>query len=191
MKIRTGLFILGSLLLTACASSGTSSLATNTYGVTADMFEAGAFQVPNSKLILYIDLPKLRKERDGGDINGGYSFEGNAEQFHVTFFVEPPQGKAATNKDVYQYYWPLASRNPDIDKSTVKMSETDRYVKVEYFYRRIWGGQKISVKNVNYYALVQDRWIDVHVSVGNPTAADNAALANLDNKIAFTVLGVK
>lgn len=180
-----------SLLLAACTSANTSSLATNTYGLTADLFGPGAFQVPNSKLVLYIDLPKLHKESERGDINSGYSFEGQGGRFHVTFFVEPPQNNATTNKAVYQYYWPLASRNPDIDESTVKLSETDRYVKVEYFYRGTWGGKRINIKNLNYYALVQDRWIDVHVSVGNPTAADDAALANLDKEIAFAVLGAK
>jgi len=182
--------VLLALQLGACASNK-SELATQTYGVTADMFGPGMFQVPNSKLILFIDLPNLRKNKEKGDINTGYVFEGTGDRFLVTFFVEPPSQAGTTHQDVYDYYWPRASRNPLIDKSSVKTSQTDRYARVEYFYRGDFEGRRVNMKNVNYYALVKDRWIDVHVSVSNPMEADNAALANLDKKIAFTVLGQK
>jgi hypothetical protein len=177
-------------LLAACAGPQ-SQLATNTFGTTADMFMEGAFQVPNSGLILFIDVPGLRKTGEKGDINSGYAFEGSSGRFTVTFFVEPPHGVGTTHDAVHDYYWPLASRNPLIDKSSVKESSSDRYSKVEYLYRGEFRGKPVNIRHVNYYALVKDRWIDVHLSVSNPTQQDNAVLAALDKKLEFKVLGDK
>lgn len=177
-------------LLVACAAPR-SQLASPTFGATADMFMPGTFQVPNSGLALFIDVPGLRKTGEEGDIDSGYSFKGSNGRFTVTFFVEPPHGTATTHEAVHDYYWPLASRNPMIDKSSVKKSSADRYTKVEYFYRGEFRGKPVNMKNVNYYALVKDRWVDVHVSVSNPAPQDNAVLAALDRKLEFKVLGEK
>lgn len=178
-------------LLAACAAAPESQLATKTYGLTVDRFMEGAFQVPNSGLVLFIDVPGLRKTGEKGDINSGYAFEGASSRFTVTFFVEPPHGAGATHDAVRDYYWPLASRNPLIDKSSVRTSSSERYTKVEYFYRGEVRGKPVNMKNVNYYALVKDRWVDVHLSVSNPAQQDNAVLAALDKKLEFKVLGEK
>ena len=52
-------------------------------------------------------------------------------------------------------------------------------------------GKPVNIKNVNYYALVKDRWIDVHVSVSNPSPQDDVVLAALDKKLEFKVLAEK
>lgn len=150
--------------------------------------EAQRFDVPGAGWGLKLDLPGLKKQRDQGDADSQYAFEGDSERFHLTFFVERPpvEPNTGTAQEVRAYYWAKALRHPLIDAASVKTSEGPGYVKVEYFYRGKFAGREVNMKNVNYYAAHAGRWIDVHLSVhGSVTEADEDALAQLERSLAF------
>lgn len=133
-------------------------------------------------------LPAISEHQEGGDISSDFQFSGRAGRFNISYFVEQPKGMCVTSSDVYQYYWPRASRNPMIDASTVKVTEKKTFVKVEYFYSGEFGGKRINMKNVNYYALSHGKWIDLHISVSNPTQSDEDAIGEIDATLGFVEL---
>jgi hypothetical protein len=86
------------------------------------------------------------------------------DNFEISIFVEKPSGKGAENTDVFNYYWPKASRNPLIDEKSVKTETKEKFVKVSY--------TSLDIPNANYYFAFKDRWIDVHISGNRKWFAD-------------------
>jgi hypothetical protein len=64
--------------------------------------------------------------------DGNFAFRANSGLFNISLFVEKPGRSGATHQDCYQFYWPDASRNPMIEKKSIVVKETDKYVRVEY-----------------------------------------------------------
>lgn len=83
--------------------------------------------------------------------------------FEISIFVEKPAGNGAENKDVSNYYWPKASRNPLIDEKSVKTETKEKFVKISY--------STLDIPNANYYFAFKGRWVDVHIS-GNKKLLD-------------------
>lgn len=140
--------------------------------------------IPGQNWKLSFDAPPLsdkKESRRGGE----YVFKANSGRFNISFFVEVPKGDGRTHRDCYAYYWPLASRNPNIDKDSIKMSESNKYVRVQYDIVHSFGDKKIIHRNVNYYFCHKNKWVDVHISVIMPVPEDNQILKTFDKTLGY------
>ena len=82
-----------------------------------------------------------------------------------------------SNDDVYQFYWPRASRNPLIDPQSIRMERKEKFAKVTY--------TTVDMPNVNYYFAYGGRWVDVHISnLANAKAADQI-FADFESQLSY------
>jgi hypothetical protein len=129
------------------------------------------------------DAPPLRDEHES--TSNGYAYKANSGLFNMSLFVEKPSGDGTTNRDVYDFYWPQAKRNPMIDQKSVVMSSTPKYVRVQYDIHADMKGEDITQRNVNYYFAFRGRWVDVHISFVEPTKADDAIFTRFDESLTY------
>lgn len=117
----------------------------------------------------------------------GYSFLGNGGRLNVSVYVEPPQSPRATHKEVREFYWAKASQNPLIDSSMVKFFETDNYSKVTYMV--VGNGKSAGLLqfNANYFFSFEGKWVDVHISLINPTKDDVELFQTLNKSLSWTL----
>jgi hypothetical protein len=104
--------------------------------------------------------------------------------FNVSIFVEQPHGQRKTHEAVFNYYWPKAKQNPLIDASSIKVTKGSKFVRVAY---RFDVGQGTDNKNrqVNYYFVYKDRWIDVHISKMPLADADEKVFDAFDKALTY------
>lgn len=132
-----------------------------------------------------VDAPPFEK-KTGGDQGPNYVYKANSGRFNLSFFVEPKAG-GDSHKECFEHYWPMASRNPLIDKSTIQISNTDSYYRVAYDIvvppKPPYG--PLVHRNVNYFFAFEDKWVDVHISILKPEAADAKLLATFDQGLKY------
>jgi hypothetical protein len=126
-------------------------------------------------------LGQIRDERLGPD----YTWRANSGRFNISLFVEEPANPGRTNKDSYAFYWPKGRRNPLIDQSTVEVTQTSRYVRVQYVIRAPYRGSSVPMMNVNYYFAHRGRWVDVHISVIGITENDVDIIRRFDESLSY------
>ena len=98
--------------------------------------------------------------------------------FNLSIFVERPGRGGMQNRDVFNFYWPKASRNPLIDEKSVKAEMKGGFVKVSY--------TSVEMPNVNYYFAFKDRWVDVHISKSVPSKDDEALFAQFEEALSYS-----
>ncbi|MCU1230208.1 MAG: hypothetical protein JWO97_3092, partial [Acidobacteria bacterium] len=160
-----------SLLILLVVFAGTATAATFT------------LPVPNEGWHFSFDMPPLAAPQTSKKPDG-FAFRGNAERFNISVFVEAPSGTGTTHRDCYNYYWPLAQRNPMIVKSTIAVTEKPTFVRVQYELETEFQGQKIRQRSVNYYIAWRGKWIDVHISIIAPEADDQKIFDAFDAGLA-------
>jgi len=126
-------------------------------------------------------LSGREESTDGGD----YAFRANAGRFNVSLFVEQPGGGGSDHETCFRYYWARASRNPLIDASTIKAVPGPTFVRVEYMLTVPAANGVVRDKNVNYYFEYRGRWVDVHISIADPRAEDDAIFAAFDQSLRY------
>lgn len=120
-------------------------------------------------------LGRIEEETRGGD----YSFRANAGRFNLSLFVERPQG-AGSHRECGEFYWAQGKLNPMIDQSSVKTTVTPRFYRVEYDIKPAPGDGAEVQRNVNYFFVFEGSWVDLHISVMAPSAADLKAIERFD-----------
>lgn len=80
--------------------------------------------------------------------------------FNVSMFVEEAKSNDASNESCFKYYWPLAKRNPLVDKQSIKTETLPKFVKVTYLVR----AHDSTAFDVNYYFAFHGCWVDLHAS---------------------------
>ncbi|HEY1081961.1 MAG TPA: hypothetical protein VGE29_06855 [Prosthecobacter sp.] len=132
-----------------------------------------------------MDAPAFEK-KSGSDQGPNYVYNANSGRFNLSFFVEPKAG-GNSHRECFEHYWPMASRNPLIDKSTIRISHTDRYYRVAYDIivppKPPYG--PLAHRNVNYFFAFEDKWVDVHISIIKPEAADAKLLEAFDEGLKY------
>ncbi|MGB5707214.1 MAG: hypothetical protein WBM41_10290 [Arenicellales bacterium] len=63
-----------------------------------------------------------------------------------------------------KHYWALASKNPIIEKDTVKVVATEPFAVVTYLVNTEYKEQRLVQINANYYGYRDGYCIDVHIS---------------------------
>jgi hypothetical protein len=140
--------------------------------------DTSRLRIPGRGWSLAITAPALgRIEEENRGRN--YSFRANAERFNLSLFVEQPQG-AWAHRECYEFYWAQAKRNPMIDQSSVKMTATPRFYRVEYDIKTALGNGAEVLRNVNYYFVFEGSWVDLHISMMDPSAADLRVIERFD-----------
>jgi hypothetical protein len=98
--------------------------------------------------------------------------------FNLSVFVERPGRGGSQNRDVFNFYWAKASRNPLIDEKSVKAEMKEGFVKVSY--------TTLDMPNANYYFAYKDKWVDVHISKSVPTKGDEALFADFEQALSYS-----
>ena len=126
--------------------------------------ESTTITIPDQGWTLSFDSPSL--EHFSGDAKGKDFVFNAADEggFSLSIYVEEPKNAKTGHEACFDYYWPLAKRNPLIDAKSATIEKSDHFVKVSYNVTVSDGGEKTTVRNVNYYFAFQGRWVDVHVS---------------------------
>ena len=142
--------------------------------------DAVAIPIPKQGWSISLDAPLFARKRGQQD-GPNYVYQANGGRFNLSIFAEP-QAKAGGSKECFEFYWPQANQNPLISKPTVKVSNTDKFYRVEY---EIVAGPQTNQKNVNYYFMFEGKWVDVHISMMNPTKEDDAVIASFDKGLSY------
>jgi len=133
--------------------------------------------VPNRGWKIHLLNPRLRGLQQQCESNR-FTCSSRADSgFNLSLFVEKPGGAGTQHADVFDYYWPKASKNPLIDEATVKVEKKDKFVKVTYSAARM--------RNVNYYFAFRDRWVDVHISKLPFAQEDEKLFAAFDKTLSY------
>jgi hypothetical protein len=140
--------------------------------------------IPNEGWFITFDSPPLSKKQESR-IEKGYAFRGSSGRFNISLYVEKPQSYGAMNKDCFEFYWPKASKDPSIPKNTIKISETSKYVRGQYDVVMEYKGKTIRHRNVNYYFVFNDKWVDVHISIIEPNEKDAEIFAMFDRSLGY------
>lgn len=148
----------------------------------ADMI---SIPVSNQGWNIEMDAPPFEKKA-GQDQGPNYVYKANSGRFNLSFFVEPKAGEGS-HKECFEYYWPQASRNPLIDKSTIVVSHIDQFYRVEYDIiippKPPYG--PVTHRNVNYFFAFEDKWVDVHISIMKPANADAKIIKAFDQGLKY------
>jgi hypothetical protein len=72
-----------------------------------------------------------------------------------------------------------------IAKDTIEVSETPKYVRVQYDILTEFQGKPIRQRNVNYYFAFSGKWIDVHISIIAPSEEDSEVVEAFDRTLSY------
>lgn len=140
--------------------------------------------IPGEVWQISFDSPPLSQHAEARK-EGVYAFRANSGRFNISLFVERPAGPGMTHNDPYKFYWSKASQNPRILKESITSTETAAYVRVQYDVVAEIGGKRFKQKNINYYSAFRGKWIDVHISIVEPTKDDESTVAAFDKSLRY------
>lgn len=135
-----------------------------------------SISIPNQGWKIVVDAPPLTPVSENS-LSDSYSYAANSGNFNLSLFVEPPQVPHAGNKECYEFYWGKGRRNPMINQDSVMVSHTPAFYRVEY---TIEAGKNFSQRNVNYFFVYQERWVDVHISLVESAQSSDALFEAFD-----------
>lgn len=127
------------------------------------------FLVPGETWGFQFDSPKLVNQK-GSTSATQYQFQAATKSgFIISGFVEPSNEKGTDSASCMKFYWALSSKNPTIQKDTVKTLATDQFSVVAYLVETEYKKQKIVQSNANYYGYRDGKCIDFHISQAFPS----------------------
>lgn len=120
--------------------------------------------VPGESWGFTFDSPKMvRQQAVASDTD--FKYEGSSEiGFVVSGFVESGKGKGFNNETCMNYYWNLASKNPAIQKKSVKVQAGEKFTVMTYLIEAEHEGKLYIQPNANYYGFRDGRCVDFHIS---------------------------
>jgi hypothetical protein len=139
--------------------------------------------IPNQDWEIVIDAPALGARQDAFE-RGQYRLSGGAGELNLSLFVETPATKGEGHEPCREYYWSRGSRNPAIDKTTIRLSSHERYERVEYVTQRAAAGDR-SLRHVNYFFAHGGKWMDVHISGSNDSSAVKELISRFDRGLLY------
>ena len=145
--------------------------------------ETARIEVPDEGWSLSFQAPGLTQQKQATG-KGGFQWMANATPFVISFFAETPAG-GPTHQACFDHYWALSSRNPTLDKSSISISRTPTYHRVQYDCRGTYQGRPYLQRNVNYFFAFRGRWMDLHVSVLNPTGEGDGIFEGFDRSLNY------
>jgi hypothetical protein len=114
-----------------------------------------------------------------------FSYHANSGRLNVAIFAET-RDQQGGHQQCYELYWPQTGANPLIRKQSIKASHTETYHRVEYLVATTIHGEPVTQQNVNYYFVFEGKWVQVHLSVVNPTPEDAAIITAFDEGLVYS-----
>ncbi|MBI3130930.1 MAG: hypothetical protein HYZ13_06195 [Acidobacteria bacterium] len=145
--------------------------------------ETARIEVPGEGWSLSFQAPRLTQKKQATR-EGGFQWMANAAPFVISFFAETPAG-GPTHQACFDHYWPLSSRNPTLDTRSIRISQSPTYHRVQYDCRGTYQGKPYLQRNVNYFFAFRGRWMDLHVSVLNPSGEGDGIFEGFDRSLNY------
>jgi len=98
-----------------------------------------------------------------------------------SFHVEP--WDSGGNVECRSAYWEKAALNPYIDKTTIRISDTERLSQVLYVFDAEIQGMSVKSTNANFYFVYKGSCVDVHVSKHPYTEGDEQTLIQIGDSL--------
>lgn len=141
--------------------------------------------IPNQGWHVTFDAPPLTKlEESNTPIR--YKYRAGAGRFNLSLFVELPGcNGGTTHKAVYDCLWPMMTNNPMLIKSSAVATSTPNFYKIESDAEAKTQNETIRMRNVNYLFYYRGKWMDLHISILQPSSTDLAYLANFEKSLTY------
>lgn len=134
------------------------------FSLSQTVFSGSIFMVPGENWGFQFNSPKLVQQK-GNTSATEFQFQASTEAgFIISGFVEPGSGKGSSSTECMKYYWALSSKNPSIQKDTVKVVAAEPFSVVTYLIEADHQGNKYIQPNANYYGYKDGNCIDFHIS---------------------------
>src|SRR3972149_12165954 len=98
-----------------------------------------------------------------------------------SFHVEP--WDSVGNAECRAEYWAKAALNPFIDKTTIRISDTDRLSQVLYSFDAEVQGLSLKSVNANFYFVYKGSCVDMHVSKHPYAEGDEQTLIQIGDSL--------
>ncbi len=141
-------------------------------------------KIPGQGWSIFFNAPPLSGKKESRHPLQ-YSYYANSGRFNISLFVETPRAEGLTNEDVYLFYGPRVIQSSSIEKGTVEKTDTDRYIRLQYDIVADFKGMPFRQRHVHYYFTYNGKWVDVHMSLVNPTAEDDQFFAAFDASLGY------
>jgi hypothetical protein len=139
--------------------------------------------LPGQTWEIVLDAPPLGK-RDDTHSPEQYRIGGRAGDLTLSIFVEIPAKRNGGHRECREYYWAKGSRNPSIQRDSIKISTHEHHERVEY--RLALAARPGHVtRHVNYYFAHGGRWVDVHVSCSDDSPVSAQLIAAFDRGLSY------
>ncbi len=148
--------------------------------------EPATIRIPDQNWKISFDAPVLRKMKESNSPNQ-YMYFGNANLFNLSLYVETPTCAGGnTHEDFFKCYWPKTSKLAMIKQASVTTSCSEKYCKIAYDAEVTIQGNAIRQRSMNFLFAYRGKWVDVHVSVINPTEEDLALLKKFEASLSYS-----
>ena len=148
-----------------------------------DRFEMARLVIPGEGWRISFEAPPLPDKGEMRKNGADYMWGTSSGRFTISVFVEVPRGSGMTHKDCYEYYFPRSMRNPAIVKESVVTTRNEKYFRVQR--DTVNERNELLLRHVNYFFACRGRWMDVHISVAQPTAADEDIFRAFDRSLSY------
>lgn len=155
---------------------------------TENRFVAKQIAIPDANWMIEFESPVLGKMQESRS-EKDFAVSASAERFNLSIFVGQPHGDGTSHEECYKFYWAQLSRKPQIAKETVTASAHDKYHRVQYDAAFKLGDETFKQRNVNYFFIYENRWVNVHISFLQPTDEDAKVIAAFDNSLQYKKKG--
>src|SRR3990170_7326389 len=122
---------------------------------------------------------------EGQTVSAGERFSYMAQDLEsgivFSFHIEP--WDSGGNAECRSAYWEKAALNPYIDKTTIRISDTERLSQVLYFFDAEIQGLSVKSTNANFYFVYNGRYEDEHVSKHPYTEGDEQTLIQIGDSL--------
>lgn len=115
-----------------------------------------------------------------------YKYAANSGRLNLSIFVEPPKCEGGqTHEAVAKCFTSKIDQTPGIVKSTVSTECVPTYCDVAYLVMLPVGGRTIRELNINVLFVFHGKWVDVHLSMINPTTQDLQSMNQFEKSISY------
>jgi hypothetical protein len=183
MKKRVGIVIFAGLVLLLSYAFPVSAGDRPDTASDTDRFEIARLAIPGEGWRISFEAPPLPDKGEMRKNGADYMWGTSSGRFTISVFVEVPRGSGMTHKDCYEYYFPRSMRNPAIVKESVVTTQNEKYFRVQRDTVNEKNG--LLLRHVNYFFAYRGRWMDVHISVAQPTVTDEDIFHAFDRSLSY------
>jgi hypothetical protein len=141
--------------------------------------DATRIPIPNMGIQVRVVLPGLGYATDS-KMDGGYIYAAQAGRITFSCQVERLDKPSRTHRQVKDHYWEGKDEIPMLDKTSVKLLDAPRFMRVDYGFNLSIAGKNHLQQYRSYYIALKGAWIKLDLTVTDPTKDDYAVFAKFD-----------